>query len=283
MSNDRIRDVAEASKALESTLVKQLLESSGAFKGTTGVAGSQIHAQMFMEVLADAVTKSGGFGLASMLEKSLGPVGGKTEADGDGATLPGIDSSGKATGGLSFAGRASSLRAWAPLPDRPAADTATELLREGALPLAKQGPVTHPYVSSGFGPRIHPIDGTKSFHTGMDLAASQGAPILAVQGGTVRSAGPRGAYGNAVEIDHGGGVTSLYAHASTLSVKAGDVVQPGEQVGEVGATGRATGPHLHFEVRVEGKAIDPKKALNAYGMRAESTVEESHKQASTMP
>ncbi|HEY0713672.1 MAG TPA: M23 family metallopeptidase, partial [Polyangia bacterium] len=138
-------------------------------------------------------------------------------------------------------------------------------------------------TTSGYGPRIHPIDGTRSFHTGMDLAAPEGAPILAAQGGIVRSAGPRGGYGNAVEIDHGGGVTSLYAHASALHVKPGDKVEAGEQVAAVGATGRATGPHLHFEVRVEGKAIDPKKALNAYGIRAESTVEESRKQASTLP
>jgi murein DD-endopeptidase MepM/ murein hydrolase activator NlpD len=101
--------------------------------------------------------------------------------------------------------------------------------------------------------------------------------------GVVRSAGPRGGYGNAVEVDHGGGVTTLYAHAQSLSVKPGDVVSAGESLGEVGQTGRTTGPHLHFEVRAQGKAIDPKKALNAYGIRAEATLEESRKQASKSP
>jgi murein DD-endopeptidase MepM/ murein hydrolase activator NlpD len=311
MDGSRIRDLTEASRALESTLVKQLLESSGAFKGS-GVAGSQIHAQMFMEVLAEAVTKSGGFGLATMLEKSLGPKGdGQGVDDAKDATSAALtqlgklgrldenaqsllDSlaiggkNGKPTAGLAYSAPADSLKAFAPLPERRVPDTATALLttpsgNRGNLPLEKHSAETQVRTTSGFGPRVHPIDGTRSFHTGMDLAAPEGTAILAAQGGVVRSAGPRGGYGNAVEIDHGNGVTSLYAHASTVLVKPGDVVNPGEPVAEVGATGRATGPHLHFEVRVEGKAIDPKKALNAYGIRAESTVEESRKQASTLP
>jgi murein DD-endopeptidase MepM/ murein hydrolase activator NlpD len=278
MDSSRIRDLTSAAKALESTLVKQLLESSGAFKGS-GVAGSQIHSQMFMEVLSEAVTKGGGFGLASMLEKSLGPKTGK-----DGQQIGQGEKVGK---GLAHTHSADSLKAFAPLPPRAARDTATELLTTPSgnrdnLPLEKAaGSAVR--TTSGFGPRIHPIDGTRSFHTGLDIAAPEGAPILAAQGGIVRSAGPRGGYGNTVEIDHGGGVTSLYAHASALLVKPGDVVATGDQVAAAGATGRATGPHLHFEVRVEGKAIDPKKALNAYGIRAESTVEESRKQASTLP
>lgn len=221
--NPRIKDLGEASRALEATLVKQLLESSGAFKGT-GVAGSQLNAQMFMEVLADAVAKDGGFGLAKMLEKSLGS-GDKEDAA-------------------------------APKP---------------------------PGVTSDFGARLHPIDNKPSFHTGLDLAAPAGTAILAAKGGTVVSAGERGGYGNAVEIDHGDGLRTLYAHARVLDVRQGDTVAPGEKLGEVGATGKTTGPHLHFEVRFEGKPIDPRKALNAYGIRAEATVEESRKQASLLP
>jgi murein DD-endopeptidase MepM/ murein hydrolase activator NlpD len=75
-----------------------------------------------------------------------------------------------------------------------------------------------------------------------------------------------------VEIDHGGGLSTLYAHASQLAVKAGDVVDAGQEVARVGQTGRATGPHLHFEVRVEGRPVDPTRALNAYGIRAENTI-----------
>ena len=138
-------------------------------------------------------------------------------------------------------------------------------------------------MTSGFGQRIHPIDGTLGFHNGVDLRAPEGAPILAAMNGVVRSAGPRGGYGNAVEIDHGGGVSTIYAHASALSVKPGDLVTAGESLGEVGQTGKTTGPHLHFEVREQGKAIDPKKALNAYGIRAEATIEESRSKASKSP
>ena len=251
MSNN-VRNLAEASRALESTLVKQLLESSGAFKGN-GVAGSSVNAQMFMEVLADAVTKDGGFGLAKMLEKSLAPPGSAGAADPE--TAP---------------GEGHGFPAGPPLP----------LPGHAPLPVGDGGPGT---VTSAFGPRIHPIDGTHDFHTGVDLRAPQGAPILAALDGVVRSAGPRGGYGNAVEIDHGGGVTTLYAHASALSVRPGDVVEAGESLGKVGQTGKATGPHLHFEVRAQGKAIDPKKALNAYGIRAEATIEESREQASKSP
>jgi murein DD-endopeptidase MepM/ murein hydrolase activator NlpD len=85
----------------------------------------------------------------------------------------------------------------------------------------------------------------------------------------VISAGVRGGYGNVVEIDHGHGLTTLYAHASAVEVQPGDHVQRGQEVGQVGQTGHATGPHLHFEVRVEGRPIDPAGALKAYGIRAD--------------
>jgi len=120
--------------------------------------------------------------------------------------------------------------------------------------------------------RTHPIDGVQKFHTGIDLRGSEGTPILAAESGVVRSAGHRGGYGNAVEIDHGNGVTTLYGHASELGVKPGDHVEKGQPIGEVGMTGHATGPHLHFEVRVEGKPVDPKAALKAYGIRADNPI-----------
>jgi len=120
--------------------------------------------------------------------------------------------------------------------------------------------------------RNHPIDGVQKFHTGIDLRGQEGTPILAAESGVVRSAGTRGGYGNAVEIDHGNGVSTLYGHASELGVTPGEHVEKGQQIGEVGMTGRATGPHLHFEVRVEGKPVDPKGALKAYGIRADNSI-----------
>jgi len=126
-----------------------------------------------------------------------------------------------------------------------------------------------PEVSSGYGARHDPINGTQRFHTGVDVAAQEGSPVLAAAPGVVRSAGRRGGYGNAVEIDNGGGVSTLYGHASALAVKEGDRVTAGQPVAFVGHTGRATGSHLHFEVRKDGKPIDPQSTLNRWGERAD--------------
>ena len=124
-------------------------------------------------------------------------------------------------------------------------------------------------VTSGFGVRADPFTHQPHRHEGVDVAASEGSPIPAVWGGTVVQAGERGGYGNAVEIDHGNGVHTLYAHAKALTVKEGDQVAPGDVIANVGSTGRSTGPHLHLELRVNGRAVDPQTALKAYGERAE--------------
>jgi murein DD-endopeptidase MepM/ murein hydrolase activator NlpD len=115
--------------------------------------------------------------------------------------------------------------------------------------------------TSGFGWRSDPIHGAKKFHHGIDVGAPIGTPIRAGRAGTVLTAGPAGTYGNLVVLDHGNGVTSRYAHCSALDVVKGQVVAAGEQVGRVGSTGRSTGPHLHFEVRNNGTAVDPSSWL----------------------
>ena len=112
-------------------------------------------------------------------------------------------------------------------------------------------------VSSPFGYRIHPIFGTKKMHTGIDIAAPMGASIVAATDGVVQSAGGLGGYGNAVIIDHGGGIATLYAHNSKLLVSAGQSVQRGQVIAKAGSTGYSTGPHLHFEVRKNGTYINP--------------------------
>jgi murein DD-endopeptidase MepM/ murein hydrolase activator NlpD len=117
-------------------------------------------------------------------------------------------------------------------------------------------PVPGP-VTSGFGYRIHPIFGTKKLHTGWDLSASSGDPIVAAADGVVVSAGARGGYGNAVVIDHGGGLATLYAHQSSIAVSSGEQVGQGQVIGYVGCTGYCTGAHLHFETRVGGQPVDP--------------------------
>lgn len=109
----------------------------------------------------------------------------------------------------------------------------------------------------GFGLRVHPIYGTLRAHTGVDLAARSGAPIIASTAGVVRSAGWLGGYGLCVTIDHGRGVHTRYAHLSRISVAAGQSVRPGQVIGLVGSTGVSTGPHLHYEVRVNGAPVNP--------------------------
>lgn len=113
------------------------------------------------------------------------------------------------------------------------------------------------YITSSFGYRIHPILKYWKMHTGVDIGASTGKDIIAAGSGRVIKAEPYGAYGNCVMIDHGGGIVTLYGHASKLCCKAGDVVARGTKIAEVGMTGTATGPHLHFEVRVNGEYVDP--------------------------
>jgi murein DD-endopeptidase MepM/ murein hydrolase activator NlpD len=122
----------------------------------------------------------------------------------------------------------------------------------GSLGWPVSGPVTSP-----FGWRIHPILGYRKFHTGIDIGVGYGVPIHAAGSGTVIYATWMGGYGNVIIIDHGNGLSTLYAHQSSLAVGTGAHVARGQTVGYVGSTGFSTGPHLHFEVRVNGNPVDP--------------------------
>jgi murein DD-endopeptidase MepM/ murein hydrolase activator NlpD len=112
-------------------------------------------------------------------------------------------------------------------------------------------------IGSGFGPRTHPIYGGSRTHTGVDIGASQGTPIKAAGDGVVRMAGVKGGYGNWTLIDHGGGLATGYGHQSRIAVSIGQHVSSGEIIGDVGSTGASTGPHLHWEVRVNGNPVNP--------------------------
>ncbi len=118
-------------------------------------------------------------------------------------------------------------------------------------------PVNTHYITSPFGWRMHPIFGRQLFHTGVDIGAGRGSPIHAAADGVVIYSGWYGGYGQAVVIDHGNGLSTLYAHCSALYVHQGQSVQRGETIAAVGSTGNANGPHLHFEVRENGTAVDP--------------------------
>ena len=122
-------------------------------------------------------------------------------------------------------------------------------------------PVRGAELTSTFGNRQDPIANRHAFHAGLDFAAERGTPITASAGGRVVFAGFRSDFGWMVEIEHGNGLTTRYAHASKLLVQQGAVVTPGERIATVGSTGRSTGPHLHFEVLRRGGHLDPKQYL----------------------
>lgn len=212
----------KAARELEAMVLKQVLASSGAFRGSEA-AGSAVWSDLLAEAVAGAVSSQGGLGLADVLQQAL------------------------------------------PHAPQRHAPTAPLALVAG-----------HGAVTSPFGERVDPLDGTRRFHPGVDVAAPEGTPILAAADGVVLCAGPRGDYGNAVELRHADGSTTLYGHASALEVAAGQVVRRGEPIARVGSTGRSTGNHLHFEVRRGGHSVDPtptavRAALQVYGRRADGS------------
>ena len=132
-------------------------------------------------------------------------------------------------------------------------------------------PVRKPVIgdvetNSPFGVRRDPFLGRPAIHTGIDLRGDAGEPVRATATGSVTIAGRRGGYGNMVEVSHGNGLATRYGHLSEIDVKVGQTVRIGEVVGKIGSTGRSTGPHLHYETRINGEAVDPQKFLRA-GLR----------------
>jgi murein DD-endopeptidase MepM/ murein hydrolase activator NlpD len=123
--------------------------------------------------------------------------------------------------------------------------------------------------TSGFGVRSDPFLGRPAMHTGLDFRAATGDPVRVTANGKVVSSGWAGGYGRMVEVDHGNGLSTRYGHLSEIHVKIGDVVKIGQVIGAVGSTGRSTGPHLHYETRIDGDAVDPQKFLRA-GVRLSS-------------
>lgn len=123
-------------------------------------------------------------------------------------------------------------------------------------------PASLDFISSGFGARTDPIDGGAAFHPGLDFRGPIGAPIHAAAAGTVSFAGQRSGYGNCVEISHGNGLVTRYAHMSRILARPGERVATGTEIGAIGSTGRSTGPHLHFEVRINDRPVNPRRFLD---------------------
>lgn len=131
-------------------------------------------------------------------------------------------------------------------------------------------------ITSQFGMRTHPITGVYKLHTGVDIGAPLGANFIAANDGVVTYAGTNKAYGNMVIIDHGGGITTLYAHGSEILVNVGDIVYQGTPILKVGSTGYSTGPHAHFEVRINGEYVQPLDYITSYSSASEEKSENNN-------
>jgi murein DD-endopeptidase MepM/ murein hydrolase activator NlpD len=130
-----------------------------------------------------------------------------------------------------------------------------------SVPLRR--PFPHAEITSGFGARVDPFLGSNALHAGIDFREEMGAPVRATASGRIAEAGWVGGYGNMVEVDHGNGLATRYGHLSQILVTPGEVVTIGQILGRVGSTGRSTGPHLHYETRINGTPVDPMRFLRA--------------------
>ena len=137
------------------------------------------------------------------------------------------------------------------------------VLQRGLAGIPRYLPASLEFISSGFGYRSDPFTGAGAFHGGLDFRGPYGAPIYAAAKGIVSFAGIRSGYGNCVEIDHGNGLLTRYAHMSAFRTSVGQMVSPGQAIGAIGNSGRSTGPHLHFEVRVNDRPVNPRPFLEA--------------------
>lgn len=136
-------------------------------------------------------------------------------------------------------------------------------LEQNAVP--SRMPIRNSYVTSGFGTRADPFGRGAASHKGIDFHARVGDPVMAVADGVVRFSGVKGGYGNVVDVDHGNGYVTRYAHNSRLRVREGDLVRAGQEVAKAGSTGRSTGAHVHFEVWKDGRVMNPRKFLGQGG------------------
>ena len=132
-------------------------------------------------------------------------------------------------------------------------------LERSAVP--SRSPVASSYITSGYGNRADPFRGGRAFHRGVDFRARRGDPVMAVADGVVSYAGWRSGYGNVVEVDHGNGYVTRYAHNTRNTVRVGDLVRVGQEVAKAGSTGRSTGTHVHFEVWENGRVLNPRRFL----------------------
>jgi len=232
----KLREAAEQFESyFVQTMLKDMRKTTAIVGEPTGGNEMETWNSMFDQEISKRISKGKGLGLADMIVNSM-----KGYQPDEGHV--------HALAARTYAGN---------LP--PAASAAPQHRSGWSWPLPKDQPGR---VSSPFGLRKDPFHGASKRHSGLDLAAPRGTPVLAMADGTVVSAGSRGGYGNCVEVRHDNGVVTRYAHQDRLDVEPGQRVTAGTRLGTVGSSGRATGPHLHLEVRVKGRAVDPYDFLN---------------------
>lgn len=159
-------------------------------------------------------------------------------------------------------------------------------LERGLLEIPQVMPADIKSISSGFGYRRDPFNGHAAMHSGLDFRAPYGAPIHAAADGTVSFVGQRSGYGNVVEVSHGNGMITRYAHMSRFGARTGQDVSAGDVIGAIGNSGRSTGPHLHFEVRINGRAVNPRPFLETAPdvlEEARATFHANHEQSAVGP
>jgi murein DD-endopeptidase MepM/ murein hydrolase activator NlpD len=229
-----------AAEGLEAYFVRQLVKEAKLDLGGGGASASPF-ADMLHDALADEIVRAGGLGLQEVVMAQL--------AEDAGAASPGA------------AGLTARLGAGAQGAGLPASRArAAYGAFAGAHGGAHRGATG--VVSSGFGARVDPLDGHVHTHGGVDVAAPAGTAVGAARAGVVTRAEAAGTYGNLVVVDHGDGTETRYAHLGSIAVRRGDPIGAGAVIGTVGSTGRSTGPHLHFELRVDGEPVDPKNHLD---------------------
>lgn len=245
----------EAAKQLEAFFLRRMLaemrssQTDGLFSG--GYAGKMFQ-DMLDEAIADQMSESGDIGVAKLMERDFGGALSKGQGDAQPVSLTRPPSEQVAS--VRRATQAYRVSRAQPIEDADVEDARWNRAASSLRTLPVDAP-----QSSDFGRRIHPVTGERSFHEGVDLAAPLGSAVKASAPGVVVRAERAGSYGNLVVVDHGGGLETRYAHLQDISVDVGTQLATGEVLGSVGATGRATGPHLHFEVRRGGKAVDPER------------------------
>ena len=252
----------QAAKQFEAVFLMQLTSNLNAESSEDSLfgkdGGTDLAKKMFSEQMATVMSENGGVGISEMVLRQFGLDKG-TKASKPNGSLSDVISAVKQI-------RHDSLKS-AKLKSLSVADSdlitmnpVNTSLSSDAKEVEFQMPLIG-RISSRFGNRFHPIDKKSKFHSGVDIAAPRGTPISAAADGIVKFSGRRGGYGNMVIIEHADGSRTRYGHANRLMVKEGQKVSAGDQIATVGSTGKATGPHLHFEIR-EGKTpIDPLKSI----------------------